>query len=154
MKKEIRILYLEDLPADVVMVNHELRRGGMAFRTKRVDSKEGFLHELERDPPDLILSDHGLPSFDGFSALAIARDKCPEVPFIFVTTLLGEEMTIETFEGGATDYILKNNLRKLVPEMSPYMGDQPSPNRATRSRTILALPPSHNGGCGCCRGSG
>ena len=137
MKKEIRILYLEDLPADVVMVNHELRRGGMAFRTKRVDSKEGFLHELERDPPDLILSDHGLPSFDGFSALAIARDKCPEVPFIFVTTLLGEEMTIETFEGGATDYILKNNLRKLVPAVRRALRE--AEERATLKQKEQAL---------------
>jgi len=115
VKNEIRILYVEDVPADVVMVNHELRRGGLAFRTKRVDTKEDFLHELEHAVPDVILSDHGLPSFDGFTALAIARDKCPTVPFIFVTNSLGEEMTIETFESGATDYVLKKNLRKLVP---------------------------------------
>jgi PAS domain S-box-containing protein len=115
VKKEIRILYVEDVPADVVMVNHELRKGGLAFRTRRVDSKDVFLHELEGNPPDLILSDHGLPSFDGFTALAIARDKCPEVPFIFVTTSLGEQVAIETFESGATDYVLKSNLAKLVP---------------------------------------
>src|SRR5437867_1995314 len=119
------------------MVNHELRRGGMAFRTKRVDSKEGFLHELERDPPDLILSDHDLPSFDGFSALAIARDKCPQVPFIFVTTLLGEEMTIETFEGGATDYVLKNNLRKLVPAVRRALRE--AEERATLKQKEQAL---------------
>src|SRR5262245_55570342 len=115
MKKEIRILYVEDVPADVVMVNHELRKGRLAFRTKRVETKGAFLHELERNPPDLILSDHGLPSFDGFTALAIARDKCPEIPFIFVTNALGEQMAIETFESGATDYVLKSGLSKLVP---------------------------------------
>ena len=96
MKSEIRILYVEDVPADVVIVNHELRKAGMAFCSRRVDTKEAFLAELQHHPPDVILSDHGLPSFDGFTALAIARDKCPDVPFIFVTNSLGEETTIET----------------------------------------------------------
>jgi PAS domain S-box-containing protein len=115
VNNEIRILFIEDVPADVVVVNHELRKAGLAFRSKRVETKAAFLHELEHDPPDLILSDHGLPCFDGFTALAIARDKRPDVPFIFVTSSLGEEMAIETFESGATDYVLKSNLAKLVP---------------------------------------
>ncbi len=115
VKKEIRIVYIEDIPADAVLVNHELRKAGLSFKTKRVDSKEAFLHELKHNPPDVILSDHGLPSFDGFIALAIARDKCPETPFIFVTNSRGEDMAIETFESGATDYVLKKNLSKLAP---------------------------------------
>src|SRR5262249_3861617 len=115
VKKEIRILYVEDLPAEVVMVNHELRLGGLAFRTKRVETRDAFIHELEQNTPDVILCDHGLPSFDGFTALAIARDKCPEIPFIFVTGSLGEQMAIEAFENGATDYVLKSRLARLVP---------------------------------------
>ena len=113
MNKEIHILFVEDVPADVVAVNHELRKAGLAFRSKRVETREAFLHELEHEPPDLILSDHCLPSFDGFTALSIAQDRCPNVPFIFVTGSMGEEMTIETFESGATDYVLKRNLSKL-----------------------------------------
>src|SRR5439155_13746367 len=115
MKQDIRILVVEDVAADVVMINHALREGGLTFRTKRVESREQFERELDRDPPDVILSDHGLPGFDGFSALAIAKVKCPEVPFVFVTSALGEELTIETFESGASDYVLKNRLTKLVP---------------------------------------
>src|SRR5882757_10531493 len=115
MKNEVRILCVEDLPADVVMLNHVLRQGGLRFRSKRVDTKAAFLHELEHHPPDVILSDHGLPSFDGFTALALARNKCPEIPFIFVTSALGEEMTISTFESGATGYVLKKDLSKLAP---------------------------------------
>ncbi len=103
------------MPADVVMLNHALRKGNFNFRLKRVDTREVFVRELECNPPDLILSDHGLASFDGFTALAIAQEKCPEVPFIFVTSALGEEKTIETFEHGATGYVLKKNLAKLVP---------------------------------------
>jgi len=115
VKNEISILYVEDVPADVALVNHELRKGGLLFRTKRVDSKSEFVRNLEENPPDLILSDHGLPNFDGFAALALARDKCPDIPFVFVTNSLGEEIAIETFESGATDYVLKKNLSKLVP---------------------------------------
>ncbi len=115
MRKGIRILYLEDVPADVGLVNHHLRKAGMTVRTKHVSGRDEFLRELERRPPDLILSDHGLPEFDGFTALTLAREKCPEVPFIFVTDSRGEEMAIETFEAGATDYVLKNNLEGLAP---------------------------------------
>ncbi|MEW6305523.1 MAG: PAS domain S-box protein [Verrucomicrobiota bacterium] len=110
------MLIIEDVAADVVLINHELRRGGLAFRSKRVDSREAFLHELQHHPPDLILSDHGLPGFDGFSALAIAKDKCPDVPFIFVTGTMGEEVAVQTFKSGATDYVLKNRMgTNLIP---------------------------------------
>ncbi len=115
MKKDINILYLEDAPADVVLVNHELRKAGLAFRTHRVDTREGFVTALTDDPPDIILSDHGLPAFDGFTAMALAQSRCPSVPFVFVTDSLGEDLTIETFASGATDYVLKKNLSRLVP---------------------------------------
>lgn len=114
MKNEIQILCLEDVPADVVMLNHALREGGLRFRSKRVDTREEFERQLGEQCPDVILSDHGLPSFDGLAALAFAREKCPDVPFIFVTSALGEELTISAFEGGATDYVLKKDLSKLA----------------------------------------
>lgn len=114
-ENDIRVLLIEDVWADVELVERELRNGGLAFHTRQVDSKEAFLHELQHEPPDVILSDHGLPSFDGFTALAITRDRRPEVPFIFVTNSLGEENAIRAFESGATDCVLKNRLSKLVP---------------------------------------
>jgi PAS domain S-box-containing protein len=137
VKKEIRILFVEDVPADVVMVNHELRKGGLAFRSKRVDTKEAFLYELQHYPPDVILSDHGLPSFDGFTALAIARDQRPEIPFIFVTSSLGEQMTIEAFESGATDYVLKGRLSKLVPAVQRALRDAEERTKARQQETAL-----------------
>ena len=115
MKKEIRILIVEDVAADVIRINHELRRGGLSFCSKRVEAKEEFLHEILRHCPDVILSDRGLPSFDGFTALAIARDQCPHVPFIFVSGGLGEHTAVETLKSGATDYVLKDRLSELVP---------------------------------------
>ena len=137
MKKQLRILYVDDVPAEVVLVNHELRKGGLKFRTKRVDDRNVFIRELDQHPPDLILSDHGLPGFDGFAALALAKSKCPNVPFIFVTNSRGKEMAAEMFECGATDYLLKTHLEKLVPSVRRALREAEA--RATLERQEQAL---------------
>ncbi len=115
MKKEIRILLIEDVAADVVLINHELRSGGLAFSAALVATRDEFLHELRQQPPDIILSDHGLPEFDGFTALALAREHYPDIPFIFVTGSMGEELAINSLQVGATDYVLKSRMSNLVP---------------------------------------
>src|ERR1700686_2251449 len=84
IKKKLRILMIEDEARDASLVEHALKEGGFQFSFKRVETEESFLNELARFQPSLILSDHGLPAFDGFAALAIAQDKAPDVPFIFV----------------------------------------------------------------------
>lgn len=115
VKKELRIIVLEDAPADVTLIDHEFRQAGLAFELERVETREDFTRAIEQNPPDLILSDHGLPAFDGFAALALARAKYPDVPFIFVTGSMGEELAIDSLRGGASDYVLKNRLSNLVP---------------------------------------
>jgi CheY-like chemotaxis protein len=115
MKIETRIIFVEDVPAEAARVEGALSKGGLVFQLQRVDTREAFLRVLESPPPDVILSDHGLPSFDGFAALAIAREKCPQVPFIFVTNALTREMEIEKLTPGIADYIPKNRLDDLVP---------------------------------------
>ena len=141
VKKQLRILIIEDAVVDVELMNHELRKGGLTFRARRVETKEAFVHALEQDPPDLILSDHGLPSFDGFAALALAHQKCPDVPFIFVTGSMGEEVAIQTFESGATDYVLKKNLAKRygLEEDEYYIHLQREWARSLRRPAPLAL---------------
>ena len=115
VNKELRILILEDNASDVVLINRELRQSGLAFRSIRVETREAFIRELQEDPPDLIFSDHGLPTFNGFAALALAQLKCPEIPFIFVTGSAQEEMAVETFKKGATDFVLKGRMSNLAP---------------------------------------
>lgn len=115
MGSDLHILMLEDRPEDAVLVKEELRRGGLKFSFSRVESKSDFLKQLGRCKPDIILSDHGLPCFDGLSALRTAKEKCPDVPFVFVTGALGEEFAIRSFEAGAADYVLKHHLSELVP---------------------------------------
>src|SRR5690348_3032997 len=117
VKSEIRILMLEDSATDADLVGYALRKGGMDFSLERVETKAGYLRELEHELPDVILSDFSLPAFDGYAALAIAQQKCPDVPFIFVTGTLGEEVAIETLKKGATDYVLKHRLGRLVPSV-------------------------------------
>ena len=137
-KNEIRVLVLEDVAADVVLINHELRKAGLPFRSQRVETKAEFLQQLEHHRPDVILSDHGLPGFDGFTALAIAKDKCPDVPFIFVTSALGEELTIQTFESGATDYVLKNRLSNLVPVVRRALREAEERRKRAHAEAALA----------------
>ncbi len=106
---------VEDEAQDATLVEHTLKEGGFQFCFKRVDNEEGFLRELESFHPSVILSDHGLPAFDGFSALSLAQKQAPDVPFIFVTGSLGEEMTIKALKSGATDFVLKHRLSTLPP---------------------------------------
>src|ERR1700677_3521007 len=88
---------------------------GVACEVTRVETRADFLASLERDGFDLILADYSLPSFDGISALKLAVDKRPELPFIFVSGTMGEEVAIEALKIGATDYVLKTRLSRLVP---------------------------------------
>jgi PAS domain S-box-containing protein len=115
MEKKLRILILEDVPADAELMERELRKGGIIFSSKRVDTQKAFLKELEEFAPDLILGDYSLPSFDGLTALALAQEKYPDILFIFVSGSIGEELAIETLKRGATDYVLKDRLSRLVP---------------------------------------
>jgi DNA-binding response OmpR family regulator len=112
VKKEIRVLYLEDEAADVTRAETELQKAGLVIHMHRADTRNAFVQGLELSP-DVILSDHGLPSFDGLTALGVAREKCPEVPFIFVTNALSREMEIEKLMGGVTDYVRKTQIDYL-----------------------------------------
>ncbi len=115
MKKELHILILEDNSADAELMEHELHEAGIVFSAKRVETKDSFIKELDNFTPDIIITDYKLPSFNGSSALAIAKAECPDVPVIFVTGALGEEMAVEILKKGATDYILKHQLSHLAP---------------------------------------
>ncbi|MDQ4121584.1 MAG: response regulator [Acidobacteriota bacterium] len=111
----LKILHLEDNELDAELVQAYLLDGGFDAEVARVDTREDFTAEIERGGIDLILADYNLPSFDGLLALEIARAKYPDIPFIIISGALGEETAIETLKSGATDYILKHRLERLVP---------------------------------------
>jgi len=116
-KAPLRILYLEDDPNDVALVQSVLEAGGLDCQVVSVETKDDFLSQADKGEFDFIFADYTLPSFDGMSALALAREKYPDVPFLFVTGTLGEELAIESLKNGATDYILKQRLPRLVPAL-------------------------------------
>ena len=110
---ELRVLILEDVPADAELTARALEPAGINALVKAVDTEESFAEQLTESPPDLILSDYSLPGFDGAQALQIARTIAPEVPFIFVTGTLGEEHAVELMKQGAWDYVTKEHLSRL-----------------------------------------
>ncbi len=115
MDKEIRILMLEDVATDAELIERELRQAGIPCSLKRVETRADFVKGLEGCAPDIILADYTLPSFDGMAALSIARERCPAVPFIFVSGTIGEELAIDALTKGAMDYVYKNRLLRLAP---------------------------------------
>ncbi len=118
MKGSLRILHLEDDLRDAELIREMLISEGVACDIVRVDTQAAFLDALAQKDFELIFADYSLPAFDGISALKIAQEKFPELPFIFITGKMGEGLAIETLKNGATDYILKDNLSKLVPAMN------------------------------------
>ena len=115
MTQSLRILHLEDDPLDAELVRATLTREGIECTILVVDTRESFNAALKKGDLDLILADFALPDFDGMTALAIAREDSPDLPFIFVSGRLGEETAIESLKNGATDYVLKNRLVRLAP---------------------------------------
>jgi PAS domain S-box-containing protein len=110
----LRILHLEDDPADAELVRSILQREGIECRIVRTENQEQFCRALDEQRFDLILSDYTLPSFDGLAALAIVRAQCPDVPFILLSGTLGEEVAVEALKEGATDYVVKDRMHRLV----------------------------------------
>jgi len=121
MESPLRILHLEDDPNDARLVQSTLKGGGVTCATTCVQSRDDFVAALGRGGIDLILSDFSLPSFDGFASLKIARARCPDIPFILVSGTLGEELAIDSLKRGATDYVLKERLSRLVPSVHRAM---------------------------------
>ena len=115
MESPLHILHLEDDPRDAELVQDMLESGGITCTITCVQNRDGFVAALECGRIDLILSDFSLPAFDGLSALGMAQVHCPDVPFILVSGTLGEERAIDSLKRGATDYVLKERLARLVP---------------------------------------
>jgi CheY-like chemotaxis protein len=109
----IRLLLAEDNPADAELELRELRRAGIRFTVRVVDTREEFVEAIRQSNPDIIMSDFSMPRFDGMSALRVAHDLAPDTPFIFVSGTLGEAHAISALKEGATDYVLKHNLARL-----------------------------------------
>lgn len=112
------------------MIAHELEAAGFDFTLARIESETELRREMEADKPDLILSDHGLPTFDGFKALEIVRDVNPELPFIFISGSNDQGMVARMYDAGATDYVFKNDLHDLTPAVREALESPPAPSQS------------------------
>ncbi len=113
MEKEIKILMLEDMEEDAGLIDEVLQAEKLAFSRVRVDTREEFTDALKKFRPDVVLSDHSLPSFNSIEALKICHENGLNVPFILVTGTVSEEFAVNCLKRGADDYVLKSNLSRL-----------------------------------------
>jgi len=123
MKSRLRVLHLEDNPRDAELIRSSLESGGLECDFILTDSRSAFTKALAEDRFDVILSDYGLADYDGLSALELVQKTKPDIPFILVSGTLGEDEAVESLKNGATDYILKNRLTRLVPAVLRALED-------------------------------
>jgi signal transduction histidine kinase len=140
--KALRILLVEDSAPDVELIRHMLLSWNGAVSVINVDTRDAFETELKLRPPNLILSDYSLPTLNGSEALCIARQIAPSVPFIFVTGTLGEEVAIDMLREGATDYVLKGSLTRLMPAVRRALSE--AGQRREREQAEEGLRRSHD----------
>src|SRR5215813_2271999 len=138
MPSPLRILHLEDDPRDAELLQAMLETEGMLCHVICVETQADFCSALEQGGFALILADFTLPSFDGLSALKISMEKCPDVPFIFVSGTLGEEVAIEALKIGATDYVLKERLSRIVPSVHRALREAQERDERKRAEALLA----------------
>ncbi|HEY7674619.1 MAG TPA: PAS domain S-box protein, partial [Burkholderiales bacterium] len=115
MAELLKVLVVEDNALDAELVVRELKKGGFDLRSRRVDTEADFRRELDEFQPHIILSDFSMPRFDGKTALAIAHKTHADIPFIFISGTIGEQVAVEAIKAGANDYVMKGNLVRLLP---------------------------------------
>src|SRR5579864_706912 len=115
MGETIRVLMVEDSEDDATLIARELRRGGYELAFTRVDSAEAMHTALMRERWNLVICDYSMPHFTGIDALKLLRASGSEAPFIFVSGTIGEDTAVGALKQGAQDYVMKDNLKRLIP---------------------------------------
>jgi PAS domain S-box-containing protein len=117
MECSIKILILENDPNDLELMQYELKRSGLQYVARTVQTRESYEKALCHFQPDIILSDFSLPSFDGMAAFKCRQQLSPETPFIIVSGTIGDEKSAELIKMGVTDYVLKENMYQVAPKV-------------------------------------
>src|SRR5271169_3383036 len=117
MAVPLRVLMVEDSEDDAALLARVLRRGGYDVTLERVDSPAAMGAAIEREKWDLVICDFSMPHFSGMDALKLLRAKDSEIPFIFVSGTIGEETAVAALKLGAQDYVMKGNLKRLLPSI-------------------------------------
>lgn len=133
----LRLLLVEDSLLDVEIERLELRRAGLEFEHRVVDTPEGLVAALAEFRPDLVLSDYSLPTFDGMAALRLVQEHAPGTPVVMVTGSMNEEIAVACMKAGAADYILKDRLSRIGPAVERALAE--AQNRREKTRVEAAL---------------
>src|SRR3989442_15791529 len=139
-ERALRVLLLEDSPADAELVTHELRRAGLDAVTQRVDTKDAFVRAVRDFDPDLVLSDHSLAQFNSTAALRLLPTIRPATPLIVVAGALDAQTVVDCLKAGAEDYVLKSNLSRLRSAIDAALAARrPLERLSTRQLEVLRL---------------
>ena len=138
MKSALRILNLEDNKRDAKLNEAMLTARWPECELLRVDTRQGFVAALETEGNlDLILSDYTMSGFNGREALTLAHQYRPEVPFLFVSGTIGEDAAIEALKNGATDYVLKHRLMRLIPAVARALAEAEEHDKRKRAEWAM-----------------
>lgn len=140
---QLKILHLEDSHDDAFLIAALLEDEFRDLVLQRADTQEGFVHGLGDPDLRIVLSDYSLPAYDGISALAEARHRRPELPFIFVSGAMGEDMAVECMKIGATDYVLKSNLKRLPAAIRRALSELDTRLTLTEAARVAGVVPWH-----------
>ncbi len=140
MKKKLHLLQVEDNEDDALLIQNELQRGGYEPVAERVETAEAMKAALKNYKWDIVISDYALPLFNGLDALEILKESGLDLPFILVSGTIGEDIAIEAMKSGASDYLVKENLKRLAPAVSRELEE--AENRRERKRAEEALKAS------------
>jgi len=137
MKKTLRILVVEDSEDDALLVLHQIKDDGYNIDYERVQTAETMKAALLGKKWDIVLSDYKMPHFNGFEALMLLKESGIDIPFIVISGAIGEDVAVEAMKAGANDYLMKNNLKRLLPAIEREL--QEAESRAERKRAELQL---------------
>lgn len=115
MNSRLRVLVVEDLEDDMLLMLRELRRGGYSVDYVRVETPAEMQVALDRQPWDVVIADYTLPEFSAPAALKLLQQRQQDLPFIIVSGTIGEETAVAAMKAGAHDFVTKGNLARLVP---------------------------------------
>jgi DNA-binding NtrC family response regulator len=139
MSQKLKILLLEDVDTDALIIKQHLNRSFASLELKRVSSKTSFEKAIKEFIPDLILSDYIVPGYSGVEALSLSVKTSPDTPFIFVTGALEEKIAVDFVERGAWDYVLKDNLLRLIPAVKNALKLRKEKSDIKKVQEILSI---------------
>jgi len=133
----LRVLIVEDSPDDAALLEHLLRKDGYDVISERVDTAEAMRDALQRQPWDLIISDHRMPKFSAPAALQVMKATGQDLPFIIVSGTIGDEEAVAAMKAGAHDYLIKGKLARLAPSVARELCDAEQRRQRRQAEVIL-----------------